>query len=80
MKPGLCPRGRGVTRRGKAVDVERRTWRKIHYVLLFVYSVLREERNPDTTAIGKGRNHAVRVGPAEGLLEVMERFLTTDLL
>jgi hypothetical protein len=34
------------------MDVERRTRRKIHYVLLLVYGVLREERDPDATAIG----------------------------
>jgi hypothetical protein len=40
-----------------------------------VYCVLREERNLDVAAIAEGGESAVRMGPPEGLLEIVERFL-----
>jgi hypothetical protein len=55
--------------------VQRRTLGEIDYVFVLVYCVLREERNLDVAAVAEGGESAVRMGPTEGLLEIVERFL-----
>ncbi len=75
--------GRRVARLVEIVYVQCRTFREINCVLLLVNRVLREECDLDVPTVGEGRERAVRIAPAEGLLEVLERFLAvlaTDLL
>ena len=55
--------------------VQCRTLGKIDYVFVLVYCVLREERNLDVAAVAEGGECAVRIGPTEGLLKIVERFL-----
>ena len=65
---------------GDVVDVERRTLRELDHVLSVCHGVLGEERHANAAPVGEDRDGAVRVGPVEGSLKVLDGLLAANLL